>query len=701
LLVLAAACNGAIPEEESGVGQQVGALTASSACPPEQCGENSGLVPFHKDAIHAALIWREKAQCPRMLIWMRPSEYRPRDFLNPTTMPGMFPGFFPHYTRVVQGGFGQSGLDRSGWSRYAPDIDRENTQLVDVCGLQKLVDKGVFTKTSIDQLTDADMRLTDRYFRDAGYSRGLGQNLFCAGHVVGIDGRIMVIGGHDKGGNNGLRKISIFDPDKRKWAHRELPCVRTDFEADPIGDQPGAPHCNPLDEANTDPPADGDMAYQRWYPSGVTLPDGQVLVLSGTDQDTSKGPGRPTNITKVRQKVPEVYDPWKDRTVALEHAPKLFPMYVRSFVTQTGPGWDDWEVCTTAEVEPPLPALPPLPPGDPPVQDIGGYDPFYYNGNTYCFDVQTALRERHLKAPAAEYWKFIDQGHASHDSGAGVRLVIIKSDDTWSQKVFLFGGDGGGDLGNTAISEVIDFSDPAPEWKRIDDLASPVQQNNAVVLPDGNILVVGGRGRGVDNLQYQIYDSESGVRTNVITSPVPRHDHSTLLVVPNGGVWVMGGNRVDLLDEQSSDLSVPVMEFYKPPYLFKGPRPRIKSAPHTIRYGERFKIATRGSDIGGVTLLRTGPVTHNWSWGNQAVKLPFVQKHGKLLVKAPPRPGLAVGGDYMLFIVDEEGVPSEGWHVRLELGGKHSKHDEGKDHHGKWSGADDAEEGESGEDAEP
>jgi hypothetical protein len=78
---------------------------------PSVCGQNSGLVPFHKDAIMASLIWDkpktlngDTADCPKMIIWMRPSEYKPKDYLNPT-VGGIFSGFNPKYLELVQGGF--------------------------------------------------------------------------------------------------------------------------------------------------------------------------------------------------------------------------------------------------------------------------------------------------------------------------------------------------------------------------------------------------------------------------------------------------------------------------------------------------------------------------------------------------------------------------------------------------------------------
>jgi hypothetical protein len=34
---------------------------------------------------------------------------------------------------------------------------------------------------------------------------------------------------------------------------------------------------------------------------------------------------------------------------------------------------------------------------------------------------------------------------------------------------------------------------------------------------------------------------------------------------------------------------------------------------------------------------------------------------------APPLPGLAVAGDYLLFVVSEDGIPSIGKHLQLKL----------------------------------
>lgn len=633
------------------------AATASAAEPsagcdvsplPELCGKKSGLVPFHKDAIHSSLFWSggKRQKCPKMIIWMRPSEYKPKDYVNPT-VGGVFSGFNPNYLSLVQGGIGLTQLDESGWSRYAPDLDRENAQIIDVCGIQGLVDQGKFTKELITELNEDDLRMTDPFYEDAGFSRGLNYNLFCSGAVAGADGDLYAFSFHDKRGNNGGRKVNVFDTKKEAWRYRPITCVRQQWDEDPTG---ASPHCSALDESNTDPTLSSDMKYKRWYPTAVTLPDGRILVLSGSNTEE----GAPVEL--IRQPVPEVYDPSTDTLIALENAQKLLPMYPRAFVVQTGKSKRDWKVCVVGEVE----------------SRAGGfYDPFLYNGKTSCLDVLAALADPNRDAPAESHWTLIDVAANPHDSGAGVMRVKINKDKSWSQQVWIFGG---GDNINppVATAERIDFAAETPKWERIDDLIRAATQNNAVILPDGRILIVGGAtGRGrTPTLELQLYDLE-GDRTTLVSSTVPRHDHSTALLMPNAGVWIMGGNRTDLLASNIRNQSVPVMEFYEPPYLFRGERPLIKRAPEKIRYGQKFELQLSSGhsqdeiQVGSVVIVRSGPVTHNWTWGNQFVELPFSKEKRGIAVKAPHLPGLAVPGDYLLFVVSKDGVPSEGTRVRL------------------------------------
>jgi hypothetical protein len=632
-------------------------LTARAQSNPSEVGELGPLIPFHKDAIYSTLIWNECGS-PKILFGMRPSEFRGTDLVDPTL--GPIGELRQTFDDLVYGGFGFSNtLDASVQTRILADIQLENCLVFDLEHRDAFRNNGIYDAAL---LTPADFALNAAAFSNAGGSRGLYYNIFCSGNVSLADGRILFIGGHDKGGNNGIRKLNVFDPERMRWRRRPNPPVREAYLLDPAGT---VPHPNALDELNTDPLHTSDMVYQRWYPTAVTLPDGRVLILSGSDQDTSVGPSLAA-LTKVRVEVPEIYDPETDTTSALENSRRLAGMYPRSYVVQTGPGVDDWRVLSVGEVEPPLPTG----------SELRPYDPFTYNGNSALLDVLgaeadpqqgSAVSDTGTGIPTSPHWAAVPPATLAHDSGAGAMLVELNGcGRAESQRVVLFGGSNGAGSDRSAVVEMIDFESSSPQWVRQQDLPEQIDQNLAVALPDGNVLVLGGRTENPsapNNLVYQIFHPSTGHLHTVATTTVPRHDHATALLLPDGSGAIMGGNRVQIVPTDR-DAGVPVMEIYKPPYLFQGQRPRITSAPEEIRYGSEFRLRVRG-DVASVALMRTGPVTHNWDWGNRYVKLTTEQRGRRVTVRAPELPGLAVPGIYMLFVVDCNGVPSEATRVRL------------------------------------
>jgi len=109
--------------------------------------------------------------------------------------------------------------------------------------------------------------------------------LFCAGHDFLPDGRLLVAGGHITD-VHGLPNTNVFDPTTLTW--QALP----------------------------------SMAAGRWYPTNTTLPNGEVLTLSGTD------------TAAVNVRIPEVWNGsgWRQLTGAsLE-----LPLYPRAFVAPDG-----------------------------------------------------------------------------------------------------------------------------------------------------------------------------------------------------------------------------------------------------------------------------------------------------------------------------------------------------------------------------
>ena len=395
-----------------------------------------------------------------------------------------------------------------------------------------------------------------------------GSNLFCAGHSILADGRTLVVGGHVDD-FVGLRDASVFDPATQSWSA-------------------GAP-----------------MAYPRWYPTATTLPDGRVLVTSGS-----------TTCSTCIADIPEVYDPATNTWIQLTSARLTLPLYPFMFVLPDGrilnAGSDE------ASIE------------------------------TRVLDVQ------------AQTWTVVDPVPVGGGSAAMyLPGRVVKSGSPADVDL----------PSAPAVSQtwVIDMTQPSPAWRETAPMAFPRGHHNLVILPDGTVLVVGG-GRTTDgeDLTQAVYEAErwspqTETWSTMAPMQVPRLYHSTALLLPDGRVLVAGGGRFQ--DPQLDQLRA---EIYSPPYLFGGARPTITLAPSRAAYGSNFVVTTPdASDITSVSLVRLGAVTHSFDQDQRFLNLSFQPGNGSLTVEAPASANLAPPGYYMLFVVNSAGVPSVAAFVRL------------------------------------
>ena len=630
------------------------------------------------------------------------------------------------FQRLTYGGYlMRQGLSQSVPTRIVANRTMERQLLFDISHPDAFKNTGKFHTALLDE---NDFALNRAAFAENGHSKGMFYNTYCNARVTLADGRVYVFGGHDMQSDNGLYKVNIFDPETETWVPRREPCTRSNWTRDPFGLQlfannPTAqfyPGCDPRNQQSTQPSEPSDQKYARWYPSAIALPNGMILVAGGFDQDNSVPPD-PNRVTKgtqnipqsdtaftasrVNQVVPEIYDPKTDRNIALENARMAFPLYPQLEVVQTGPRRDDWVVCTfDGEKDYGTEAIP----GGAKF-GIGGGTPPFTKGNTWCLNVLAALKDPNRNVPAKNHWTLVDTASEVRPYCCPTASLIEIDGDghTVSHKWFMISGqDANGD--QTGTVEVIDFANGNPRWKFVGNILQPLATTKAVLLPDGKVLIGQGVNRSAncnvdgrpctyeerEGLHFQMFDPLTGSITKLAQTTVSRGLHGTATLLPDGSVFFAGENRealvrpddpsfplmssyAGLLPRGDPDQGVPVGQLFFPPYLFKqdgsrASRPVITNAPEDISYGGHFDITVAGNpdQISSVVMLRSDHNTHSLTTGDRYVKLSFNQKgaarKGEIRIRAPKLPAQAVPGIYMLFVLDQAGVPSVATRVYLQ-----------------------------------
>ena len=206
-------------------------------------------------------------------------------------------------------------------------------------------------------------------------------------------------------------------------------------------------------------------------------------------------------------------------------------------------------------------------------------------------------------------------------------------------------------------------------------MAFPRSYLNLTILPDGEVLATGGSTTtDKGNFAAAVHEAElwspvTKAWTTMARMQTPRLYHSTALLLPDGTVLAAGGGRHNGRS-QPDPTDEPNGEIFSPPYLFRGPRPTISSAPSIIQYASAFAVATPdAARIGSVSLIALSAVTHAFNENQRFVPLAFEINSGSLNVHGPVDGNTAPPGPYMLFLVDTTGVPSVAAMVRLPAPG--------------------------------
>lgn len=243
--------------------------------------------------------------------------------------------------------------------------------------------------------------------------------------------------------------------------------------------------------------------------------------------------------------------------------------------------------------------------------------------------------------PSTNTWTRIDRFRIGRrEAGMSVLLSDLKT-------VLAAGGSA------TQTAETIDMSQPAPMWQFTGSLNRMRNHGNLVLLPDGTALAVGGGNDplpGGPSPEAEVYDPATGTWTLLAPQQYERQYHSTAVLLPDGRVISAGGEGT---------LGATTVEIYSPPYLFQGPRPKIRSSPASIGYGGTFTVRSRqSSEIDSIVLMRPGATTHGFDESQRILSLDFVVDGQNLSVDEPANSTIAPPGYYMLIILKANGVPS-------------------------------------------
>src|SRR5690349_17331036 len=220
---------------------------------------------------------------------------------------------------------------------------------------------------------------------------------------------------------------------------------------------------------------------------------------------------------------------------------------------------------------------------------------------------------------------------------------------------------GGGDP-PTNTAEIIDLNVANPAWTYTGSMWFARRQMNATLLPTGDVLVTGGTaGAGFNNrtgavLTAEVWSPTTGRWTALADNAVVRIYHGTALLLPDARVLYTGsGGAAGAVDELN-------YEIYSPPYFFHGARPAITGTlPGQVQYGQALTVTTPdAAAISKVTFIRFSSVTHAFDQSARLVPLTFSATPGELSVTIPASRTAAPPGPYMLFLVNGDGVPSEG-----------------------------------------
>lgn len=386
-----------------------------------------------------------------------------------------------------------------------------------------------------------------------------------------------------------------------------------------------------LDWKTSNAQRDYDLTAPRWYGTMTKLPDGRAIVTGGGAPYANADPNRPDAAADVSS-TPEIYTPgqgWRSMVGAYS---------TDAFGAKNARWW---------------------------------YPRQWVSPNGTLFGISTEkMWEMRLDGNGAirTLGDFKSAPNPTARVNVGPTSTAVMYD---TGKILQVGGNGyhnGYDSQSSANATVIDI-DNLSGGVRLTE-ARPMntarQWANAVVLPNGRVLVVGGSRRADtagDNAVFttETWNPADGTWTVGASGSQYRGYHSTSTLLPNGAVLVAGGGAPG----PAANLNA---EVYYPAYLFArsgsgsvlAKRPRIVSlSTNAANHGQAIDVQLgSGDDVAEVSLIAVASVTHSFDSNQRRMKPAFTRTANGVRVTMPGSGNIAPPGYYELSVVNGAGVPS-------------------------------------------